>query len=109
MVLNCLISGVGFGISILSTISCSYYIIIISWTTYYLVNSFKSPLPWTLCGQDWNTPLCITQKESVASQDMNGTLFNVSLGAYDVNNLTDLSEKGNKSAAFSSPEEEFWQ
>ena len=109
MVLNCLISGVGFGISILSTISCSYYIIIISWTTYYLVNSFKSPLPWTLCGQDWNTPLCITHEEPVASQDMNGTLFNVSLGAYNVNNLTDLSEKGNKSAAFSSPEEEFWQ
>ena len=38
---------------------CSlYYVMVITWTLYYLYNSFISPLPWTTCGNEWNTENC---------------------------------------------------
>nr|XP_011443803.2 sodium- and chloride-dependent glycine transporter 2 [Crassostrea gigas]XP_019927579.2 sodium- and chloride-dependent glycine transporter 2 [Crassostrea gigas]XP_034320566.1 sodium- and chloride-dependent glycine transporter 2 [Crassostrea gigas]XP_034320572.1 sodium- and chloride-dependent glycine transporter 2 [Crassostrea gigas] len=97
--------GVGFGISILSTISCSYYIIIISWTTFYLINSFKSPLPWTLCLEDWNTPFCRKKNHGPAGESVNGTQYNVTSSGYSNTSIT----LRNQSELFSTPEEEFWQ
>lgn len=97
--------GVGFGISILSTISCSYYIIIISWTTFYLINSFKSPLPWTLCSEDWNTPFCRIKNHGPTGESVNGTRYNVTSSSYANTSIA----LRNQSRLFSTPEEEFWQ
>ena len=32
-----------------------YYILILAWGLFYLFNSFRNPLPWTTCNNDWNT------------------------------------------------------
>ena len=32
-----------------------YYNTIIGWSFYYLLNSFSWILPWTTCGNEWNT------------------------------------------------------
>jgi len=37
-----------------------YYIIILGWALFYLINSTKSPLPWTTCDNDWNSACCTT-------------------------------------------------
>lgn len=36
-----------------------YYNTIIGWAVYYLFASFTYPLPWTKCGNDWNTENCL--------------------------------------------------
>nr|QCI31496.1 sodium- and chloride-dependent GABA transporter ine [Grandidierella japonica] len=41
--------GSSVGVVVISTIFCSYYNIIISWSLYYLFQSFRSMLPWTSC------------------------------------------------------------
>ncbi|KAH9489847.1 Sodium- and chloride-dependent glycine transporter 2 [Bulinus truncatus] len=56
-----LFKGLGIGQLIAGFISSWYYAILLAWVSIYLVNSFKSPLPWTLCGQEWNTPACVPQ------------------------------------------------
>jgi solute carrier family 6 (neurotransmitter transporter, serotonin) member 4 len=35
-----------------------YYNTIIGWAVYYLFASLQEELPWTSCGNDWNTPDC---------------------------------------------------
>lgn len=35
-----------------------YYIVILAWNLFYLVQSFNSVLPWTKCGNQWNTECC---------------------------------------------------
>ena len=54
------VSGIGYGMVIISGIVCIYYNIIITWTLYYLFNSFYPELPWSSCGNPWNTELCAT-------------------------------------------------
>jgi len=53
-----LLSGVGFGMVIISAIVCVYYNVIIAWTVYYFVLSWSWDLPWATCGNDWNTDYC---------------------------------------------------
>lgn len=37
----------------------TYYIMVLAWGFYYLVSSFSASLPWSSCGNIWNTPACI--------------------------------------------------
>lgn len=71
-----LFQGVGYGMVIISAIVCVYYNVIISWTLYYFVRSFASPLPWSHCNNTWNTELCSTREEHNAT---NFTALNVSV------------------------------
>ncbi|CAG5128757.1 unnamed protein product, partial [Candidula unifasciata] len=54
-----LFKGIGITMNILSLLSAWYFSIIISLTLVYAFHSFKSPLPWTVCGQSWNSEFCI--------------------------------------------------
>ena len=40
---------------IISFIGCIYYNMIIGWSLYYMFASFTSELPWSHCGNDFNT------------------------------------------------------
>ncbi|CAH8875531.1 unnamed protein product [Trichobilharzia szidati] len=35
-----------------------YYTVILSWAFHFIFSSFTTELPWTKCGQPWNTPAC---------------------------------------------------
>ncbi|CAL1546239.1 unnamed protein product [Lymnaea stagnalis] len=57
--LSPIFTGIGYGMVTICAVVCIYYNIIIAWTFYYLFMSFKRVLPWTTCGNPWNTPLCV--------------------------------------------------
>nr|AVW80137.1 sodium- and chloride-dependent taurine transporter [Fasciola hepatica] len=53
-----LFRGIGFASLVTNFCLDCYYNVILAWALYYLFSSFTSTLPWTLCGQWWNTPQC---------------------------------------------------
>ena len=40
-----------------------YYIVVIGWSLYYLIQSFRSEVPWASCQHDWNTGHCRSDDE----------------------------------------------
>ncbi|XP_052891974.1 sodium-dependent serotonin transporter [Anopheles moucheti] len=52
------LKGVGYAICLIDIYMGMYYNTIIGWAVYYLFASFSSELPWTKCGNPWNTENC---------------------------------------------------
>jgi solute carrier family 6 amino acid transporter-like protein 5/7/9/14 len=52
-------AGLGFAMVITNMTVALYYCVIISWALYYLFASMQSPLPWSSCGNWYNTKYCI--------------------------------------------------
>ncbi|XP_014680190.1 PREDICTED: sodium-dependent serotonin transporter-like, partial [Priapulus caudatus] len=63
--------GIGFCSCFISYYVAFYYNVIISWSFYYLFASFTANLPWTSCGNAWNTEYC-----------WNGTTYNETSSTY---------------------------
>ncbi|XP_067906761.1 sodium- and chloride-dependent GABA transporter 2-like isoform X3 [Heterodontus francisci] len=54
-----LFEGIGYGSQLINVYQIIYYILILSWATFYLFNCFSAELPWARCGQEWNTDNCM--------------------------------------------------
>ncbi|XP_055957220.1 sodium- and chloride-dependent taurine transporter-like isoform X2 [Patella vulgata] len=54
--------GLGVAMIVVTGILCLYYTMILAWILYYLFHSFMSPLPWTTCGNWWNTDTCFVHQ-----------------------------------------------
>ena len=52
------VAGVGYASTVIGFWSSLCYSIILAWNLYYLFASFTSVLPWSSCGNSWNTELC---------------------------------------------------
>ncbi|XP_046581655.1 sodium- and chloride-dependent GABA transporter 1-like [Haliotis rubra] len=91
---------VGVGTVIGTWIHTTYYNVIFSWFMYYFYVSFSSPLPWAHCGNDWNTPTCISQYV-----DVNRTGYNMTDNGTSYTVTRDI----NSTAAIMTAEEEFWR
>ncbi|KAG4066627.1 hypothetical protein HA402_007263 [Bradysia odoriphaga] len=52
------LKGVGYAICLIDIYMGMYYNTIIGWAVYYLFASFTYELPWTSCGNSWNTEFC---------------------------------------------------
>ncbi|XP_052834059.1 sodium- and chloride-dependent GABA transporter ine [Octopus bimaculoides] len=50
--------GAGLATVVVSYLFTTYYNIIITWSFYYLFNTFTSLLPWTHCNHTWSSPAC---------------------------------------------------
>ncbi|XP_072329182.1 sodium- and chloride-dependent taurine transporter-like isoform X1 [Scyliorhinus torazame] len=55
-------SGIGCASVIIVSLLNVYYIVILAWGLYYLIQTFQAELPWARCGHKWNTPNCIEDK-----------------------------------------------
>ncbi|XP_005096864.2 sodium- and chloride-dependent betaine transporter [Aplysia californica] len=67
--------GLGIAMNVMSLICAWYYSMILAWTLIYLVNCFQSTLPWTQCGQWWNTDKCMTpQEQTIGNKGENTTV-----------------------------------
>uniref|UniRef100_A0AAU7L0S8 Transporter n=1 Tax=Girardia tigrina TaxID=6162 RepID=A0AAU7L0S8_GIRTI len=81
--------GIGYGICVIATLTAWYYNTIMAWSLYYLVESLQEKLPWTTCGNIWNSNSCITLEEKinyslsyrpiVKYEQINGTFKNITI------------------------------
>ncbi|KAH0561712.1 sodium-dependent dopamine transporter [Cotesia glomerata] len=53
-----LLKGIGYAVALIAFYVDFYYNVIIAWALRYFFASFTNMLPWTTCGNSWNTPLC---------------------------------------------------
>ena len=64
LVLLLLILGTGYSMLISLFLSQICYVVIFAWVLFYLIASFMNPLPWTTCGNSWNTEDCYARNGS---------------------------------------------
>ncbi|XP_029704217.1 sodium- and chloride-dependent GABA transporter 2-like isoform X2 [Takifugu rubripes] len=72
-----LFQGVGYASHLIIAFSGTSYIIIIAWAFFYLFSSFSADLPWTTCGNYWNTDACLdltNPNQSLSRTTINTTL-----------------------------------
>ncbi|XP_062239348.1 sodium- and chloride-dependent betaine transporter-like [Platichthys flesus] len=105
------------GVGIMSQVTVfymnSYFIVILAWNIFYLIHSFKSPLPWSTCDNEWNSELC----HSPVNMFANPHLFSTNTSWSFLNNIT-LPDDYESIQYFNvtegslsdhTPEEEFWR
>uniref|UniRef100_A0A8D0DJW5 Transporter n=1 Tax=Salvator merianae TaxID=96440 RepID=A0A8D0DJW5_SALMN len=71
-----LFKGLGFASMVIVFYCNTYYIMVLAWGFYYLVKSFAATLPWSTCGNPWNSPECVEifRHEDCANGTANGNL-----------------------------------
>uniref|UniRef100_A0A914BVS2 Transporter n=2 Tax=Acrobeloides nanus TaxID=290746 RepID=A0A914BVS2_9BILA len=72
-----LFKGIGLSMVFISCIIAIYYNMITAWALYYLLNSLKFILPFSSCGNEWNTENCTiwNQRAVVLCKTYNGTML----------------------------------
>ncbi|XP_053127589.1 sodium-dependent noradrenaline transporter isoform X2 [Hemicordylus capensis] len=71
-----LFKGVGYAVILIALYVGFYYNVIIAWSLYYLFASFTmEALPWTRCGNPWNSPNCTNPKLINASAFASGITY----------------------------------
>ncbi|XP_077503296.1 sodium-dependent noradrenaline transporter-like isoform X1 [Amblyomma americanum] len=72
-----LFKGVGYCSVLVSWYVSFYYNVIIGWALYFMFSSFRAELPWSRCGNPWNTASCysgtLAQNDSEAPAADNRT------------------------------------
>ncbi|KAK0053689.1 sodium- and chloride-dependent glycine transporter 1, partial [Biomphalaria pfeifferi] len=67
--LNILFKGLGYTTLWLATIICIYYNLVVATSFFYLFASMQSTVPWSTCGNDWNTCYCRTRGMNTSLDD----------------------------------------
>ncbi|KAL4239956.1 hypothetical protein ACF0H5_000753 [Mactra antiquata] len=95
--------GVGLMAVIMSFNILWYIITILGWIQYYLICSFAAELPWSSCGNWWNTEQCRERTFYKTDTSINTSL---SISNVSIHNYTTLNST--VSTEFTSAAEEFW-
>ncbi|XP_060788391.1 sodium- and chloride-dependent creatine transporter 1-like [Neoarius graeffei] len=69
-----LFQGLGYASTVIVFFCNTYYIMVLAWSFYYLLQSFTKTLPWSTCTNYWNTENCIETFRHDACK--NGTISN---------------------------------
>ena len=67
-------TGIGYGMVVLTSVVALYYNVIITWALYYMAMSFKSVLPWADCDNWWNNENCFPVGISSVVNARNATI-----------------------------------
>ncbi|XP_076344345.1 sodium- and chloride-dependent GABA transporter 1-like isoform X2 [Tachypleus tridentatus] len=59
------LKGIGFASMTMIGLCNIYYIVLIAYTLYYLINSFQRHLPWERCGNVWNSKNCFAVGDNI--------------------------------------------
>ncbi|GBN66106.1 Sodium- and chloride-dependent glycine transporter 2 [Araneus ventricosus] len=104
-----LFKGMGFGMAILSLVTCIYYNVILAWSLYYLYHSYF--VLWSTCGNSWNTLNCVasdafTQSANISAANLTGKII-TQLDIFNSTPPENLWEKSLNTSKMASSEE-FW-
>ncbi|XP_076363544.1 sodium- and chloride-dependent GABA transporter 1-like [Tachypleus tridentatus] len=61
------LKGIGFASMTMIGLCNIYYIVLIAYTLFYVINSFRRYLPWEKCGQSWNTENCFSPGDNITT------------------------------------------
>ncbi|XP_050406474.1 sodium- and chloride-dependent GABA transporter 1 isoform X1 [Patella vulgata] len=105
--------GVGVSMACVATLCCLYFNTILSWILYYLVHSFMSPLPWTTCGNTWNSDTCFVRHKIQDNSTMNRSYIIFNETHFNNETSTNFSYVNasvldNSSSTLNTAPEEFW-
>ncbi|XP_023931329.1 sodium- and chloride-dependent glycine transporter 1-like [Lingula anatina] len=92
-----LFKGIGYGMMMISLFIGLYYNVIIAYIFHYLFASMTANLPWSACGNTWNTDACLVVGEGTQTNATNFTSRTTLL------NTTDTTE-----VIATSPSEEYF-
>ncbi|XP_056016851.1 sodium-dependent proline transporter-like [Ostrea edulis] len=105
-----LFKGIGAGMFSILFVITFYYNIINSWTLFYMGSSFFSPVPWTRCDEEWNTPACINDIPKTTSNSTMNVSDSITQSPFGSNysiNSTPVDILNGTSVVRTS-EEQFW-
>ncbi|XP_076452847.1 sodium- and chloride-dependent GABA transporter ine-like isoform X2 [Babylonia areolata] len=66
--------GAGLATVVISFLFTTYYVIIITWSFFYMFSTFQSQLPWEGCHHSWTSPHCWVNASSTNSTSTNSTV-----------------------------------
>ena len=49
---------------VISFLFTTYYVIIITWSLFYMFSTMQAQLPWEGCHHDWSSPQCWTNSSN---------------------------------------------
>ncbi|XP_060077340.1 sodium- and chloride-dependent glycine transporter 2-like [Ylistrum balloti] len=109
-----LIKGLGLSLQLMLVPGVCYYIMLMTWVIHYIYYTFHDPLPWSTCGNAWNTPYCFSFKDSIPLKSMTtiSTLYGQNVtdkDQYMHNVNTSVANSIFREIKGHSAEEEFWQ
>ncbi|KAM7367143.1 hypothetical protein PAMP_015067 [Pampus punctatissimus] len=84
-------AGVGVASLVIVIYLNIYYIVVLAWVIFYLINSFQSPLPWSTCENSWNTDSChdrISISDNPHASNWSFLFNNTADDYFDVGNYT---------------------
>ncbi|TNN10086.1 Creatine transporter [Schistosoma japonicum] len=73
-----LFQGIGYACTLINFFLNCYYTVILAWAFHFIFSSFTSQLPWTRCGQAWNTPACRVFTNQPTSSNITGNTTYIS-------------------------------
>ncbi|XP_067648690.1 sodium- and chloride-dependent glycine transporter 1-like [Haliotis asinina] len=94
--------GIGIATVAITFVYSTFYTLYLAWPIYYMVKSCSTVLPWSTCGNDWNSDLCVEDGNTI--YDNNSTVQ----GTNSINTITAVDRWENVTLAHT-PFEEFWQ
>ncbi|XP_052073480.1 sodium- and chloride-dependent glycine transporter 1-like [Mytilus californianus] len=108
-----LLKGVGYSMTAVIFLYGVIYTIINAWILYYIGHSFVSPLPWTTCDNEWNSPNCISHQgykclpkyQNVTTNEIGGVINYKQYNASSVNTTVVCTTN----LSWITAPEEFWR
>ncbi|XP_046726602.1 solute carrier family 6 member 6a isoform X2 [Silurus meridionalis] len=87
-------TGIGYASIVIVSLLNIYYIVILAWGLYYLLQCLQRELPWARCRHSWNTPNCVEdtiRKNKTLWLSANATNFTSPVTEFWERNVLSLS------------------
>uniref|UniRef100_A0A3B1K8X5 Transporter n=1 Tax=Astyanax mexicanus TaxID=7994 RepID=A0A3B1K8X5_ASTMX len=87
-------TGIGYASIVIVSLLNIYYIVILAWGLYYLLQCFQRELPWARCRHSWNTQNCVEdtiRKNKTLWLSVNATNFTSPVTEFWERNVLSLS------------------
>jgi len=79
------LSGLGVAVNVINFHLNVYYAVILAWSLRYFFASMSEELPWSTCGNEWNSENCFVYGNQLQSNDSSVTTVGYTTGSNHTN------------------------